>query len=766
MKRKILNAHSSKVNETRLWGIMLIPALAGSIGLPAGVAYAQDEDTVRSVGVTEEILVTARRRTESIDDIPSSISVFSEASITRSNIEDVTDYFAKTPNVSFTESGTRGERDISIRGVSNIGGQVSALAFYVDDFNIVNGPKTANTGNANSSLNPQLQDVERIEVLRGPQGTFFGRNSTGGAINVITKKPGPDFYGEVTAGYERFDTWSIAGVVNAPLSSDGVYFRLSAMREEGDGAIRNVHPVGGSSDTEFSNVRAALRIMPDTRLTADFSVNYTNEHQGASALVATGVLSASSRGLAAAAGHGTAIEDGIGFFPENRWEYNRDVREWSKNRFLTLTGRLEYALDFMTVTSITGYLDSRHRSLSDLDGTSYAYVEQRVDVESDTFSQEIRFSSSGGGRLDWVIGGLYAKDTLNQTFAVTAGSGGFVGLPEGFRIDTGDIDFKTKSQAIFGELTWHATDRLDVTLGGRYSKDKVSQHVEGINFEVPDTPGSGKVSFSDFSPRLGLTYEFSDDATGYTTVSKGYKAGGLQLNVTQNLPVVDFDEEEIWNYEAGIRIHALDRRLNLNASVFYMDWKNLQVTTNVALLDPETDEITFLNTTSNAASATNKGFEVELRAVPVDAFRLGMTAGYLKAKFDKFPNAVVQGTVIDLSGKSIPRAPKWTLSADAEYNAALSDDIEGFVRAEWNYRSMTYPTVDSLVLAGFPYRALGFNVWNFRAGVEGERFSVSAYVENAFDKDYFTKTEDFGFAGIRLHPAVRTFGLKLTLRTK
>lgn len=746
----------------------VVPAFVAVSGMLAGSeACAQSGSDRAGASRLEEVTVSARRREESLQDVPASITAFSAGDLVDNNVDDVTDYFTKTPNVSFTESGTRGERNISIRGVSNLGGQVQALAFYIDEFNIVNGPQTANTGNTNSTFNPQLYDVERIEVLRGPQGTYFGRNATGGAINITTKKPTNEFHGEVSAGYGRLSTWEVGGVLNVPLAPETLLFRTSVFYQESDGFVDNVNPVGGGSGTEFLNYRAALRFQPSANVMADLTVNYTKEDQGTSETVANGVLDGGSAGLLRALRFTGAINE-VAFYPGNRREVNHDVKDDQQNEFVTIVGKIDWQTEWFTVTSVTGYLDTDFDSINDLDFTSFGFLDQDRHVTTDSISEELRFAGTVGDSVEWLLGGIYAEDDKNQKFAVVPGSAGFLGLPPGFLIDTGDITFETESFAVFGELTWHATDRLALTVGGRYTDDEVSQRVEGVNFGRPDVPGQGEVGFTDFSPRFAVAFDLTDDVTLYASASKGYKAGGLQLNVTQQLPIFDFDEETIWNYEGGVKLRAFDGRASLGLAVFYMDWEDLQVSTNLAFVDPVTNQITFLNVTDNAASASTKGVEFEARFLPTEGLEFGATAGYLDAEFDSFPDAFVLGSTVDLSDRRIPRAPQWTLSADGEYRfplARLSDGLAGlgdaYFRAEWSYRDETVPGIDSLVRNAPHDRPDAFDIVNFRAGFEGRRLRVDAYVENAFDEEYFTTFDAFGFAGARIHPTYRTYGVKI-----
>ena len=755
-----------RIQQTRRRSILALAIMLSTIltliaTSVAGQQAGSQQDKADRIWM-EEVVVTAQRRDELLRDVPISLSIFSAQDMVRNNILDVTDYFMQTPNVSFVQSGTRGERDISIRGVHNIGGQVSALAFYVDEFNIVNGPAGSNT--SNSSINPHLYDMERIEVLRGPQGTFFGRNATGGAINITTKKPSSDFYGEGTAEIGSFDTYSVGGVINLPLA-DTFFVRASVIYRESDGYVENTNPVGGGSDTEFLNFRAAARWVPNERLTIDVSVNSMDDKQGITETVGTGVLGASSAGLLAATGNFAALDDGLGFYPQNQRRVNNDIRGMHRNEYTTVVARIEWDAGPFTITSITGDFDADLTFLKDLDFTSNGWLKFDNDVTSDSFSTELRISSNGEGRFDWVIGGIYADDELHQLFGVRGGPDIFLGLPDDFPIDTGDLVFKAESFAFFGNASWHVNDQFTLMLGGRYSNDDVSQTADGINFGTPDVHGEGDVSFDDFSPRLAATYDWNDQVTFYGTISKGYKAGGVQLNVTQQLPVVEFDEENLWNYEGGIRYSSASGRLRTNLSVFYMDWQDLQVQTNVAIIDPDTNEITFINTTTNAASSSISGLEFDITAAPTDRLTLGGGVGYLDASFGDFPDAIVNGVPTDLSGFDIPQAPKWTLNAYGQYTIPFENNWQGFARVEWSYRDDSVPGINDLLEEGFPFIAESFQVWNFRVGAENERFRLEAFVQNAFEEEYFTTTTGFGFAGIQVHPAARYYGLRFLVRS-
>ncbi len=265
-----------------------------------------------------------------------------------------------------------------------------------------------------------------------------------------------------------------------------------------------------------------------------------------------------------------------------------------------------------------------------------------------------------------------------------------------------------------------------------------------------------------------MTYAATDDVTVYGTISRGYKAGGLQTNIENPaFPVTSFDEETLWNYEVGIKADLLDNRMYLGASLFYMDWSDVQVLSGLTLIDPDTGLPTFLLSTDNATSAISKGVELEFKALLAEGFQIGAGVGYLDAKFDSFPDALIFGVTYDLSGTPLPRAPEWTANADAQYNFDMRNDLQGFVRGEFSYRAEAIPLFDSTVRTGFPWRTPSFSVFNFRAGVIGEKYEVTAYVENAFDEQYFTGIDPtFGFSGVIIRPAQRIYGVQFRTHTR
>lgn len=730
-------------------------SLAALMAIPASQALAAPEAAAEFAAL-EEITVTAQRREQSLQDVPISISALGVDDLERNMISDVTDYFAIVPNVNVSEGGTPEERRITIRGVSNFrdrqGGRARTVGVYVDEFSV-----------GTATNNPSLYDVERIEVLRGPQGTFFGRNASAGAINIIRKKPDGELYAEGEVGYARDNTWTLGGIVNAPVS-EKIFLRGSVHWDRTDGFIKNVNPTGNDAWSEALNMRIASRVLLTDALTLDLSYDRLEYSNGAPALIDSGVLGSFGRSIF---GDVDGVLDGLPPYPENRTRINRDAPERRDNNIDTLVGRLEYKGEDFTVTSITGYIDRKLTFFTDVDATSQDIIVWDLTLPASSFSQELRINSNfdtSVGNFSWFLGGMYAKDWDDSLSKVSFGADNPVGPPAaGLAIFHQLRDRELTNWGVFGQMDWQVTGALTFSAGARYSEDELYDVL--TNFRISDEPvEDGKNTFSDFAPNVSVRYDATDELSVYGTVSKGYKVGGLQTNPA--LPKNFFDPEIVWNYEAGLKAQLFENRLRVNAAFFYMDWKDLQVDTRFSVIEPD-GGVAFVFGTDNVAASSTKGVELELAAQASENLVLSGAVGYLDAQIDSYPNATLNNEgVKDLSGFRTPGSPKWTLNANAHYTAKVMGQ-EGFLRAEWRYKSGQIPNPGDLVeVPEFPFRAPAHDVWNFRAGVEGENYRVAVFINNAFDEKFFTQTIDpASLAGVQLHPSRRTFGITLTLRT-
>lgn len=789
---------------------------ASVLVLAAVLPIAQQADAQENF--LEEIVVTAQRRVQNLQEVPIAITAFSGDELAKQNITSATQYLELTPNVSFTEDGQSGSRGLglSIRGINNlVSGEnafINSIGMYIDEFSVTSVP--------NQVANPFLPDMERVEVLRGPQGTYFGRNSVGGALNLTTKAPTDKLEGSVRVGGETYDSageqFNLTGVLNLPVN-DKFALRGVVYYEDSSGLVDNACKTGasaascpaaaengftpnGEGDSGHEYIMARLKGSWDVsdQTNIGFTFIYSNEEQGTDENVPSGILdidSADSFGLTA------ALDPGTGFWPNNRNKLSHDLQE--ENNLETLIGILNIQHTFandMTLHWITGFIDAEQERLFDNDLIGGADTISRINLyEGDSISTELRLQGSTDSS-DWVVGILYASDEQTQennvaistqSTATLGGVGWLPPFPNGLGLALNDKKFEVESLAIFVDYTWHASDVWDITIGGRYTDDEVDNTLLAFgiapscacgptdpNFfpsfvNTPRPLVRASSSFTDFAPRLAVTFAATDDVNIYGVISKGYKAGGNSVGNNTNAPgepafSLPFDEEELWNYELGIKSELMERRVRLNASVFYLVWEDLQMEA-FRFLTPG-DLSSNFEQAINIGEAEVFGFEIEVMALLTDNLTVGGSFGILDTEITSDTQVeITGGALVDLKGLDLPKAPDNTLSLFAEFRYPMGGN-EWWARAEFISRDGQYSDIEGLTNLQtrnfrevgpneFPYLSPSYDLLNLRAGVEWERVGVTVYVQNATDEEYFTGTqENFGISGIRLRPHPRVIG--------
>lgn len=750
----------------------------------------------------EEIVVSAQRRDESLRDVPISVVAIDSEAIERQNIKEAQDYLVLTPNVTFAEEAQGGSRSmsISIRGVSNISvlenrGGGSAIGYYFDEISLAQV--------AQGTANPQLIDIERVEVLRGPQGTFFGLNATGGAINLLTRKPDDRRSGELNVEAGSHEHWGASGIYNVPLT-DKFFVRAVVSAEETPALVENANEVGGDSGSFNQLYRLSARYLPLDSLDILARVSYSSEKQGLEELVSTCRLSRSSQNLMSLdagvrelgfpapipVGIDGYVNDGSGCFPGNDDTMNKSVlgdngerdRELYASETLLASSHITYDAGGLQLQAISGYISTQVRSRFDLDGTERMYVNRSNRIETDAWSQEVRLSSTGP-QFDWLVGAIYFDSSQERYNRISSDEERFFVFPTRATLNEFFQTTDIETYALFADASWHATDRLTLTAGGRYSDSESVQCAQNLS------PGAAlpyycapSASTTDFSPRAVVQMQWTPRINTYVSASRGYKPGGVQVEGTQYQGAYQpsyFDKETLWNYELGFKASLLDNRLLFNAAVFRMDWKNLQVDDTLFTVNPSTNATETSTNIRSARKAVSEGFELDFVARVADAFTLGGGVGYTDATFKDFDGtARPQGLgPIDLSGERIPGAPRWTGNLFGEYRFALAGQ-SSYVRAEVVYRDEVVPNLDGYFFKvtdpaqlGFiendgnpyPFIAPEFTVVNLRMGTEIGNWRLIGYVENLFEEDYFTGARyGFNVSGVQVRPHPRQFGVKAT----
>ena len=784
--------------------------------------------------VLEEIIVTAQRREQTLQEVPVAVTAFTGEALEIANITEAAQYLNLTPNVSYTEDGQVGSRGISIamRGVSNINTDessfIQSIGVYLDEFSV------ASVGQG--TINPQLQDLERIEVLRGPQGTYFGRNAVGGALNLTTRKPQPEYDASVSVGARNFEDasqqYDLSAMVNLPVS-DAFMLRGVAYYEDSGGLVENIVPGGGDSGHEYTMARLSARWLLDEVTTVDLMFMHSDEQQGHDENVPSGVWDTDSvatflfRG--ASGGLTEPVDPGTGFWPENR---NKTARSaiGEKNDNTTSLAILKVSRDMSetaTLNWITGWIDTDTDRVFDNDLVPENVVFREQTREGTSFSTELRLDITSD-RVDWTVGALYARDEkeidsnvqLGTTTTVNGVDHAAIGsLPPAFLgpviwgwgegafcLGCAIDGFELTSLAVFTDLTVHINDRFDLTIGGRYTSDDVTNTYLPFgsspagpklprwpNDLVPTAEISGEENFSDLSPRLALSYDLTEEATVYGTISRGYKAGGFSLgrNGADNSAVNEtFEPEVLTNYEVGLKSELFDGRARFNAAAFLLEWTDLQLETFFFLVPG--DATTNVELTINVGKARATGLEGELAVLLTESLTLTAGIGVIDTEILSDDVARLSGNLfVDLKGEPLPRAPELSFSMAADYRFTLGG-ADSWARLEWIYKDSQFSTIEDVTYLqtsgaiiysdpltqmnaiaqvpsrtdGFPFRTPEANIVNLRAGVHlNECWEVVAYVENLTDEEYFTGTgENFGFSGFRLRPHPRILGAKVNYR--
>ena len=663
---------SAHVNAT------LVAAIAAALALPMSVRVAVAQETS---GGLEEIVVTARKRDENIQDVAIAMSALSPTEVERSFARDLKDLASMSPNlvIDDTSQGPGGVAAITIRGIGVADVEKSfdpAIGVVIDGVFI-----GSNTGGILKSF-----DIASVEVLRGPQGTLFGRNTIGGVINVARSKPTGKFGGKVRAGYGDYDTYDIEGILNFPITEKLAAKLSVGTHHQGEGFYQNVNTGDDMGSEDYRTLGVNLLYTASDSLEFEYTYNYETTDQDTPPLLNNGQprhLFCSAFGYCAPSVNSTITGSryrvaSVGLFPLN--PTNAVFNETSPDdlvskpleaTFDTDTHILEahwQINDDYSADAIYGHWNSSETVLTDWDGTPdmLYHTTRPADWEQD--SLELRLAHGGDDALNWVAG-LYYWDS---SFDIRLRS--YIGFAvPGAVLDIAQFATQTtKSTAAFFEGDYAFNDAWTLTLGGRYTKDEKTSAARGnVDTSVPPpggfppgVNGDPEESWDEFTPRVGLQYQINDDAMIYATYSKGYRSGGFLSRVSSYAEAITpYDQETVENYELGLKSEWLDNTLRMNFTVFLMDYEDKQEEIHL----PDTLSGTGQKTVvANASTADMKGVEFEMQAYPIDGLSLRANLAYLDASYDQFEFDDGTG-VQDYSDLEFRRAPEWTGNVDATY---------------------------------------------------------------------------------------------------
>lgn len=727
------------------WALSSLPALAQdpAPAAPAATAVAEEGEG------EEEITVTARRVEERADKVPASISAFSEKTLERLGATDSTGLQGAVPNLNLVQGrGSSNATNIYIRGI----GQPDALqtfdpavGFYVDDvyYSRIRGTQM------------DLFDISRVEVLRGPQGTLYGKNTIGGALKIVTRKPDQEKRGFLTATYGSYNQLEAKGGFSAPLSEMAAV-GVSLMHAQRDGYVEDPVLNREYNDKNVTAGRFQLALGREGgNVRFDFSADFASED----AAMTVGQPLNSLTDL-----FGLPLLVLPNPTPEYNWETRTTATLPNSTQLDTwgLSGVLAYDInDRFTLKSITAYRELASDDYIDIDATQLEVGDVFVGVEQDQFSQEFQLTYT---TEDWtVVGGLfYMLENIvsHQEAYADDFVGPVLGNPTFLR--TIDDDLQTDSWAAYVNASYNITEALRLSAGIRYTEEeKVYSRTTSTFSSNPLLTANPAFAFTDLtetwtdtSPMVSLDYQVNDDVMVYARYAKGFKSGGFNGRANNPGEQAPYDPETADSYEAGVKAKFWDNKARTALTFFYNDYQDFQARVSGTVTDPITNLPSPELTVINAGSLVTKGVEFELYLTPVDGLQLDTQIGYLDADYEEFNDVRFTNFGGDRSFQTPPFSPKWTARFGAQYTWDLGGDAGSLsLGASARYRSRMALAVDNTFTNTNTEIAGLFqdDYWLYDARLVWEdsegRFSAGVYGKNLSDELYKTDGQEFSSVG-------------------
>jgi iron complex outermembrane recepter protein len=728
--------------ETSKKALYASTALTVLLSLQINTTIAQEADNEIAVdnrNTTDVVVVTARKREELLQETPLSITAFSAEGLERANIKSIVDIADFSPGFSFASAfGRQGDRPV-FRGMSSIQGGANASVF-VDGVYV--------SGSSQSIL---LDNLERVEVINGPQSALYGRATFGGAINYVTRRPTNELSGRFTGTAAEHENYELSGFLSGPLVEDKVFFEIGGKYYDFGGDYENTFPglEGGKIGAEqTTTVSGALLFYPTENFEIIGRVNYSEDDDGAYSI-----------GLQDASANNCFLDVARQYYcgdvsipadaPRQETDYYSEGSGVSQE---TIRTSLTMNYDFdngHTLTSITAYSDENGRVIQD---QTYAgednrgffrmgFISDDMSMRDD-FSQEVRLTSPCENPFRYIVGGYYYKENVEVN---SRGSGD---APDADHVFNGSS--KVSNYAVFGQAEYDINDQLSISAEMRYAEDKLEAITSGMeNF---------KATYKSWTPKITIDYQINDDFMIFGVIAKGNKPGDFNTNSALPSGLQLVDEENIWSYEAGFKSSLFDDRVVLNMSAYYLDWTNQQLTQNFI---PEGGGSPF-SYLDNVGKTETWGMEVDTRIQLTDALSVQAIYAYTHPEIQNFDlsadsrqealnfgfaDGIVKGTFT-------PQSPQHTLTLSSEFRTPIANmDLEFFARGDFIYSSTRYAQVYNFAGTG------GRSIANFRVGVENEQYSIALWAKNAFDNE--TPTSILRYVDVPSFFSRRAFAVSL-----
>jgi iron complex outermembrane recepter protein len=723
-----------------------VALLCLSASLPT-LAFAQSAATPETS--PGDIIVTAQKRAQNLQDVPAAVSVLSASQIEASGSNNIEALQSLVPTLTFRKGGTTLNSSLFLRGVGTINFSIAAEPSVAA---VVDGVVLARSGEAFGDL----YDIERIEVLRGPQGTLFGKNASAGVVNIVTKRPGADFGAELNVGVFEGGEYKFKGAIDAPLGSD-VRSRLTAFYGEYDGNIRNLTTGKDINGYKRYGVRGVVEADASDALKFTLTADYRkSDDDCCGEVIGTAPTGAQAAPL-------NLLLSGVNL----RGNGTRQVR----NNLVTATeeesygasiqGDLEIA-DHM-LTSITAYRKWNNREIREGDwldgGAAYVGINQLHDdgpQKSSTLSQEFRITSPAGGFFDYVGGLYYYRAKAERTFtrnviqclATTSAVDATGQRPctpalSTFQNTSGTANFGStfENYAAFGQGTINISEAFRLIAGVRYTKDNLSGFLNRVSTATVARPGinpafsfAGKTDKGNFSGKAGVQFDVNDNQMAYVTYARGYKGPAYNIFFNMNATATNPIEAETANsYEVGLKNKFLDGRVILNVAGYYAKYKNFQANNFDLVAGVVTTRLT------NAGTVSTRGFEIDLLLRPVDNLTFSGGLAYTDARIDAFrlpPGS--PATATDRKGEQLPLSSKYKASFGGEYAIKSSEIFDVYLNADMSLQSKQVSDLQAAPATRQLLTIQGFTTVNASIGFadKNDRYRLTFIGKNLTDVSY------------------------------
>jgi iron complex outermembrane recepter protein len=685
----------------------------------------------------EQVIVSAERQPADAQQLPMAITALSGVQIDAASVQSTADLQDRVPDFLFKTNSAFGQP--YIRGVGSdviSSGGDSSVAVFVDD---------VYQARALASYQ-DFFDVDRVEIVKGPESTLYGRNATGGALRIYTNRPATGFSVSGDALYGNFNDLRLRGAMNLPVRDDTLTLRIAGLRTTRDGYIQNI--VNGSrlDGEDLWSARAELLWRPNDTMQLLLINGYAREDSTRNVGPHPNATCCTSLGLLLG-----------GIDPPDPREVTNDTTSYIHSTQRTTSARLDWDVGGARFTSISARNQSSLQELLDADSTNIAAVTDQPSENSDMYSEDLQLSSRDTERFHWVTGLYYLHERAFERAALSLPVFGASSVPQGTVL--------TDAYSAFGEVRTDLTRRWRLSAGLRYSRER---RTEDFVQQMIDPTGAlggppGTLEFaakdshawSSWTPRLTLEHFCCSGLSLYGTVAEGFKAGGYNLTAQQ----AAFAPETLWAYELGLKMTGADQRLRMNAAAFWYDYRNIQV-----LSLPPGSVADAVPTVFNAAAATIAGLEMDL-AVQLNGLRVDVAPVYLDARFTRFesvdPNNPQSNP--DRSGQRMPEAPKYSVATDVQYGIGLARLGTLTLRSDWHYRSLTYFNS----FADRHASQSGYGIADARATLDlAAHWFVALYGKNLANKLYAQAVirQDPLLGELLFWGPPRTYGIEVGLR--